>query len=249
VTEAATPTAPPNTETHPPRQGQIYGLMAKVLADVQPVGKDHKAPRAAGGYAYRSIDEVYAAMHDALAKHGVVCTPTVLDRHTKYLQAKDKTRVHHVLTIRYTWTAPDGSSMTSTTVGEAMDSGDKGCNKAMTAAFKYLAFQTLCIPVAGVAIDPESDDPEAALPMTDGNGKPTDPPQAPPRSQPNRHRNPLGRLAALYARWNPDARGYSKEHVDNWLDFFGEQDGKRYERLQDLPCKKIENALAASKEE
>src|SRR5690606_19364534 len=33
--------------------------------------------------------------------------------------------------------------------GEAMDSADKATNKAMSAAYKYAAFQTFCIPTEG----------------------------------------------------------------------------------------------------
>jgi hypothetical protein len=35
------------------------------------------------------------------------------------------------------------------TYGEAMDSGDKSTNKAMSAAYKYAAFQSFCIPTEG----------------------------------------------------------------------------------------------------
>jgi hypothetical protein len=34
-------------------------------------------------------------------------------------------------------------------IGEAMDSGDKSSNKAMSAAYKYAAFQAFCIPTEG----------------------------------------------------------------------------------------------------
>ena len=45
--------------------------------------------------------------------------------------------------------ADDGSKHTIRTFGEAMDSGDKATNKAMSAAFKYAAFQAFCIPTEG----------------------------------------------------------------------------------------------------
>jgi hypothetical protein len=45
--------------------------------------------------------------------------------------------------------AEDGSKHTARTFGEAMDSGDKGTNKAMSAAYKYMAFQTFAIPTEG----------------------------------------------------------------------------------------------------
>ena len=45
--------------------------------------------------------------------------------------------------------AKDGSSHTVCTYGEAMDSGDKATNKAMSAAYKYAAFQAFAIPTEG----------------------------------------------------------------------------------------------------
>ena len=43
----------------------------------------------------------------------------------------------------------DGSAHTVRTFGEAMDSGDKATNKAMSAAYKYAAFMTFAIPTEG----------------------------------------------------------------------------------------------------
>jgi hypothetical protein len=45
--------------------------------------------------------------------------------------------------------AYDGSKHTAATYGEAMDSGDKATNKAMSAAYKYAAFMTFAIPTEG----------------------------------------------------------------------------------------------------
>jgi hypothetical protein len=45
--------------------------------------------------------------------------------------------------------AEDGSDHHVVTYGEAMDSGDKATNKAMSAAYKYAAMQAFCIPTEG----------------------------------------------------------------------------------------------------
>ena len=42
----------------------------------------------------------------------------------------------------------DGSSVQCVVVGEAMDSGDKATNKALSIAYKYMAFQLFSIPIA-----------------------------------------------------------------------------------------------------
>ena len=46
--------------------------------------------------------------------------------------------------------------VTEVTFGEAMDSGDKATNKAMSVALKYLLIQTFQIPVTGEANDGDS---------------------------------------------------------------------------------------------
>jgi hypothetical protein len=69
--------------------------------------------------------------------------------------------IYSVIKVRYTFYTTDGSSVESVVVGEAMDSGDKSMNKAMSAAFKYACFQTFCIPTEEM-IDSESESPEPA---------------------------------------------------------------------------------------
>ncbi|SPW12874.1 Uncharacterised protein [Cronobacter sakazakii] len=51
----------------------------------------------------------------------------------------------------------DGSVHTVVTYGEAMDSGDKATNKAMSIAYKYAAFQAFCIPTEETAIDADAE--------------------------------------------------------------------------------------------
>jgi hypothetical protein len=48
--------------------------------------------------------------------------------------------------MKFTAYTEDGSSVSSITVGEAMDSGDKSMNKAMSVAYKYALMQIFCIP-------------------------------------------------------------------------------------------------------
>ena len=56
--------------------------------------------------------------------------------------------------MAYTFYAPDGSNVRAVVVGEAMDSGDKSSNKAMSAALKYALLQIFRVPT-------ESDDADA----------------------------------------------------------------------------------------
>lgn len=129
--------------------GQIYTLLPKVMNDIGAVGKARRADIPGGAkYAFRGIDDLYNAVQPALIKQGVTIAPigmTIAKRDTIERQGKGPL-FYTLLSATYRFYAPDGSYVEATTIGEAMDSGDKGCNKAMSAAMKYAMFQVLCIP-------------------------------------------------------------------------------------------------------
>ena len=103
------------------------------------------------GYSFRSVDDVYRALSPLLVEHGLVILPSVLERKVTVRPAQGGRAVSCVsLAVKYTIvSANDGSKFEVVVHGEAMDASDKGTNKAMQAAYKYMAFQTFCIPVAG----------------------------------------------------------------------------------------------------
>jgi hypothetical protein len=124
---------------------QIYQLIPKIMAEVGPIAKDRK--NAQQGYAFRGIDDVYAALQGPLSKHGVFYVPAVINRESVERATRSGgTMVYTTLTVAYNFYAPDGSSVRAIVVGEAMDSGDKSANKAMSAALKYAILQIFCIP-------------------------------------------------------------------------------------------------------
>lgn len=140
---------------------QIYVALSKVMADVGHVGKDRKNPQQ--GYQFRGIDDVAKAVQPAFVSHGVVCVPRVLEREREMVATKSGGSMASVrLLVEHTFYAPDGSSVQCVTLGEAMDSGDKASNKAMSAALKYALLETLCIPVDEPDRDTEEASPQAA---------------------------------------------------------------------------------------
>ena len=141
--------------TNNDKTGNIYQAMAAMMADVDAIGK--KQRNAQQGFNFRGIDDVYNAVHPLLAKNGIFCTPEVLTERTEdRTTAKGSHLIYRVLTIRYTFWAADGSSVSATVIGEGMDSGDKAANKAMAVAHKYALLQTLCIPTEDM-VDPDSE--------------------------------------------------------------------------------------------
>lgn len=129
----------------------IYKAIAAVSLDLSKEGiaKDRKNDQQ--GYKFRGIDDVYNALAPIIAKHGLVILPRILSRAvTERQTAKGGVLFYVVVEAEFDFVAAaDGSRHVVRTYGEAMDSADKATNKAMSAAYKYAAFQTFCIPTEG----------------------------------------------------------------------------------------------------
>lgn len=139
-------------------------LMGRVLADVPAVGKNSSAPANMGGYAFRGIEDVLAALKPAMARHGVFCIPDVIERlATERPLGSGKVMFVVDLCIRWTFYGPLGDTLTSTCWGQGTDMGDKATQKAMTSAFKSMLMQTFAIG------DSASDSERHDVPETQGH--------------------------------------------------------------------------------
>lgn len=148
--------------------GNIYEQINKVMEDVGAVGKD--STNQIQKYKFRGIDAVMNALHPAMTKHHVFVAPEVLSHEReqyakKNAKGEDSMLIYSVVTVRYHFYTDDGSEVQAVVMGEAMDSGDKSMNKAMSAAFKYACFQTFCIPTEEMK-DSETDSPEPSRRVT-----------------------------------------------------------------------------------
>jgi hypothetical protein len=103
------------------------------------------------GYNFRGIDAVYNALSPLLAKHNLCILPRVLEREcVERVTSKGGAIFYVTVKVEFDFVcALDGSKHTIGTFGEAMDSADKATNKAMSAAYKYAAFQAFAIPTEG----------------------------------------------------------------------------------------------------
>ena len=129
----------------PEKKDMIYEKISSVMGEISAIGKDRKNPQQ--GYAFRGIDDVYNTVHSALVAYGVFCAPQVIESSREERTAKSGTTlIYTMLRVKYTFYCEDGSSVEVITCGEAMDSGDKSANKAMSAAQKYAFLQLFCIP-------------------------------------------------------------------------------------------------------
>lgn len=163
------PTDPP--ADHPPLS--IHQAIPRIIGDLPAIGKDSRmsAP-GSPQYAYRGIDDIMPPLKGLLARYGVYVVPVfevLVDDLGTTQGGKPQRRV--VVKGMFRFTASDGSSIAAQTVGEALDTGDKAHNKAMTAALKYALLQVFAI--AG-ADDPDNHHAEL------GGGRSADRPVAKP---------------------------------------------------------------------
>ncbi|AZS56750.1 ERF family protein [Pectobacterium parmentieri] len=138
---------------------KVYAAISAVAEEMATQGISKSSRNAQQGFMFRGIDQVYNALAPVLAKHRLVILPRITERTvTERVTQKGGTLFYVVVKAEFDFaSAEDGSVHTVVTYGEAMDSGDKATNKAMSIAYKYAAFQAFCIPTEETAIDPDAE--------------------------------------------------------------------------------------------
>ena len=123
----------------------IFQKMASILKETKAITKSEKNQQQ--GFKFRGIDNVMNELHELFAKNDVFILQEVQD-FTVDAQptAKGGTLFYTRAKIKFRYMTTDGSSVETVNVGEAMDSGDKGMNKAMSIALKYSLLQMFLIP-------------------------------------------------------------------------------------------------------
>lgn len=140
----------------------IYESITSIMSEGYAITKDKKNQQQ--GFKYRGIDDVMNTFFPLLSKHHVFCVPEVVDcRREERQTTKGGNLIYSILTIRYTFYAEDGTSVSAVVVGEGMDSGDKASNKALAVGMKYAMFQVFCIPTEEF-VDPDETTPEPSVP-------------------------------------------------------------------------------------
>lgn len=137
---------------------KIYQAINGVMAEIGVIEKNKK--NNGQGFMYRGVDDVMNSLQPALIKNKLFIVPEILESKTEERVSKSGGINKYIeLKIKYTFYAEDGSNISAVVHGEAMDSGDKGTNKAMSIAFKYACFQVFCIPTEEM-IDPDGESPK-----------------------------------------------------------------------------------------
>jgi hypothetical protein len=130
----------------------VYQCINRVQASLNKTGiSKNRIAQQGASFKFRGIDDVYNAISPLLAEAGMCILPRMISRHCDERQSTAGKALFYV-TVEAEFdlvSAEDGTRHTIRTFGEAMDSGDKATNKAMSAAYKYACFQAFAIPTEG----------------------------------------------------------------------------------------------------
>jgi hypothetical protein len=137
----------------------VYKAINMVQAGLvkEGIAKDRKCTQGAA-FNFRGIDDVYNVLSGLLVESNLVILPRMLAHvHTERTSGKGNPLFHTTVEMEYDFVSTlDGSKhVVGPVLGEAMDSGDKSAGKAMSYAYKAMAFQAFAIPTEGDN-DPDS---------------------------------------------------------------------------------------------
>lgn len=123
--------------------------ISQVMASFAEHGIAKNGKNESQGFKFRGIDDVLNRLSKHLVEANLVIIPQVMSRDvSERTNSRGNALFYVTLNVAYTIVSTiDGSEYTVVTVGEAMDSGDKATNKALSIAYKYMAFQLFAIPI------------------------------------------------------------------------------------------------------
>lgn len=143
-----------NRMTETPKPTSVYAKIAAVQGALarEGIAKSRKNQTPGASYNFRGIDEVYNTLSSLLAENNLCILPRIVGHS---MAERGKTKAGNaifsvIVEAEFDFvSADDGSCHVVRSYGEAMDSSDKATNKAMSAAYKYMALMTFAIPTEG----------------------------------------------------------------------------------------------------
>ena len=132
------------TETGTPKN--IYQRINAVMQEVDYIQKGEK--KVAGQYRFCSHDQVTAALHAPMAKHGIACIPTIAE------MKQDGNRTEVKLEVTFINIDSPADRFSVYYWGYGIDTSDKGIGKAVSYAFKYALLKTFVLETGD---DPDQD--------------------------------------------------------------------------------------------
>lgn len=130
---------------------KVYEAISKVQGALAKAGISKDQKNAQQGFKYRGIDDVYNTLAPFLAENKLTILPRMMGKEvTEKASKSGGVLTYTTVTAEFDLvSAEDGSKHTVSAYGEAMDSGDKSIGKAMSYAYKAMAFMTFAIPTDG----------------------------------------------------------------------------------------------------
>lgn len=213
----------------PERPANVVAAIAAVMRELPAIGKGERSEQ---GYNYRGIEQVTAHIQALCGKYGIVPVAHVLDVEVRDLTINNRPWTEHHVSVEYDIYGPGGVDDRLPTRagpfhGLGRDNSDKGINKAMTQAYKYLLIQTFIIGDRKDDGDQERSAEADAPPVR----------RSPPPRRDNRpHAQPLAdpkTVETLIARLNELPEAIRRQAKENWLEKFGKPEALRADQLDD----------------
>ena len=137
-----------NTSTEAVSPHVLQGIQ-KVMASFAENGIAKNRKNESQGFKFRGIDDVMNRMATHLVEANLVIVPRVTHRDVQErVNSRGNPLFYVTLQVEFNvMSTIDGSMVICAVPGEAMDSGDKATNKALSIAYKYMAFQLFAIPI------------------------------------------------------------------------------------------------------
>ena len=124
----------------------IYQRINAVMQDIDYIQKGDK--KVAGQYRFVSHDQVTAALHGPLTKHGIACIPTIEE------MKQDGNRTEVKLLVTFVNIDNPTDTVSVSYYGYGIDTSDKGIGKAVSYAFKYALLKVFTLETGD---DPDQD--------------------------------------------------------------------------------------------
>jgi len=97
-------------------------------------------------FPFRGVDAVVSHVSPFLRKYGIIVIPTVLSSAVASNPSGNKVVTTTEILTKFTFYAPDGSSVDATVAGLANDYSDRSTAQAQSVAFRIALLQTFALP-------------------------------------------------------------------------------------------------------
>lgn len=139
----------------------IQAALNAAMRDVAKIGigKTLTADTGMAKYKFRGVEQAMNELSPIMVNNGITVAPRYSDLVVTE-RAKGEGKATRFVTLKgtFTFTALDGTSVTSEAYGEAMDSGDKAVIKAQSVSFRTALFQLFVVPTMSMNTELDGED-------------------------------------------------------------------------------------------